>query len=94
MNCVIKLSVKLNKTLEERMIISNVFTGKFLKRPNRFTIKFESGNTQDFAHLRDPGRLKELLIPVLIFYSGLLLMVKTVKHSLIYYRFTIKNDGC
>lgn len=45
------------------MIIKNVFTGTFKERPNRFTVKFKTGHTSELAHLRDPGRLKELLIP-------------------------------
>ncbi len=46
------------------MIIKNLIHGKFVERPNRFTVifKIENGSTQ-IAHLRDPGRLKELLIP-------------------------------
>ena len=46
-----------------KMIIKDVFTGKFVERPNRFTIKFERDNKKELAHLRDPGRLKELLTP-------------------------------
>lgn len=45
------------------MIISNLFRGKFLERPNRFTVIFESNNKVEKAHLRDPGGLKELLMP-------------------------------
>ena len=46
------------------MIIKNLIHGKFVERPNRFVVIFktESGSTE-IAHLRDPGRLKELLIP-------------------------------
>ena len=46
------------------MIISNLIHGKFIDRPNRFVVVFETepGLTET-AHLRDPGRLKELLIP-------------------------------
>ena len=46
------------------MIISNLIHGKFIERPNRFVVVFETelGLTET-AHLRDPGRLKELLIP-------------------------------
>ncbi|MGB9201132.1 DNA/RNA nuclease SfsA [Methanobacterium sp.] len=45
-------------------IIKNLIHGKFVERPNRFVVifKIENGTTQ-IAHLRDPGRLKELLIP-------------------------------
>lgn len=45
------------------MIIKNVFTGTFKERPNRFTVKFRSEGVTELAHLRDPGRLKELLTP-------------------------------
>jgi sugar fermentation stimulation protein A len=45
------------------MIITNIFTGKYMERPNRFTVKFQNKDRVDLAHLRDPGRLKELLTP-------------------------------
>lgn len=46
------------------MIIENLIPGKFVERPNRFTVVFENKQgTNETAHLRDPGRLKELLIP-------------------------------
>lgn len=44
------------------MKIANIITGKFLERPNRFTVVFEADGIKDMAHLRDPGRLKELLL--------------------------------
>lgn len=44
------------------MIISNIIEGVFLERPNRFTVVFKSGDIEEKAHLRDPGRLKELLL--------------------------------
>lgn len=46
------------------MIIKHLIKGSFIDRPNRFTVLFkpENGN-EDLAHLRDPGRLKELLEP-------------------------------
>lgn len=42
--------------------------GTFLERPNRFTVLFKYKNdngsfNEELAHLRDPGRLKELLYP-------------------------------
>ena len=43
------------------MIIKNIIKGNFLERPNRFTVTFNHGNKIENAHLRDPGRLKELL---------------------------------
>jgi len=45
------------------MIISNLFQGSFLERTNRFTVIFRNLDKEEKAHLRDPGRLKELLIP-------------------------------
>lgn len=60
------------------MIISNLIPGTFLERPNRFTVIFKMEDTlnEDLngidsypeartakAHLRDPGRLEELLFP-------------------------------
>ena len=46
------------------MIINNLIHGKFVERPNRFTVRFEmETGLIEIAHLRDPGRLKELLIP-------------------------------
>jgi sugar fermentation stimulation protein A len=46
------------------MIIENLIHGKFIERPNRFIVIFEIENGSiEIAHLRDPGRLKELLIP-------------------------------
>jgi len=45
------------------MIISNLIHGKFIERPNRFVVVFETEpGLNETAHLRDPGRLKELLI--------------------------------
>lgn len=45
------------------MIIKNIFQGNFVERPNRFTVTFKYNNKIENAHLRDPGRLKELLTP-------------------------------
>lgn len=45
------------------MIISNIIQGKFIERPNRFTVVFKMGENLERAHLRDPGRLRELLLP-------------------------------
>ncbi len=46
------------------MIINNLIHGKFIERPNRFVVVFETEpGLTEIAHLRDPGRLKELLIP-------------------------------
>ncbi len=45
------------------MIITDLLTGTFRERPNRFTVKFVRGKEIELAHLRDPGRLTELLLP-------------------------------
>jgi sugar fermentation stimulation protein A len=45
------------------MIIKDIITGNFMERPNRFTVLFNTNDKIEKAHLRDPGRLKELLIP-------------------------------
>ncbi|TMS40827.1 MAG: DNA/RNA nuclease SfsA [Methanobacterium sp.] len=45
------------------MIIPDILAGTFQERPNRFTVKFNMGNETELAHLRDPGRLTELLLP-------------------------------
>ncbi len=45
------------------MKILNLMEGIFRDRPNRFTVEFETSSGIEKAHLRDPGRLKELLIP-------------------------------
>lgn len=46
------------------MIIENLIHGKFVERPNRFIVVFETKQgTNEMEHLMDPGRLKELLIP-------------------------------
>jgi sugar fermentation stimulation protein A len=49
--------------MEWQMKIPNLMEGIFKERPNRFTVVFEAGNMAEMAHLRDPGRLRELLIP-------------------------------
>ncbi len=46
------------------MIIKHLIEGRFINRPNRFTVLFKKEDESEHtAHLRDPGRLKELLIP-------------------------------
>ncbi len=45
------------------MIITDLLTGTFRERPNRFIVKFNMGKETELAHLRDPGRLIELLRP-------------------------------
>ncbi|NYB52089.1 MAG: DNA/RNA nuclease SfsA [Methanobacteriaceae archaeon] len=45
------------------MKIPNIIQGVFCERPNRFTVIFEKDARIEKAHLHDPGRLKELLVP-------------------------------
>ncbi len=48
------------------MQIENLIEGTFLERPNRFTVVFKTKtpeSPEELAHLKDPGRLKELLYP-------------------------------
>ncbi|WP_321211395.1 DNA/RNA nuclease SfsA [Methanothermobacter sp. DP] len=45
------------------MIIDNPIMGRYLERPNRFTMIVDVGGERRLAHLKDPGRLRELLIP-------------------------------
>lgn len=45
------------------MKIGNLIKGTFQERPNRFTVVFEHEGREEEAHLRDPGRLRELLLP-------------------------------
>ena len=48
------------------MKINNIIKGIFQERPNRFTVIFKKCSEDSViekAHLRDPGRLKELLLP-------------------------------
>ncbi|OED30532.1 DNA/RNA nuclease SfsA [Methanosphaera sp. WGK6] len=46
------------------MEIDNLIEVTYISRPNRFTVEFKDNNNRiDIAHLHDPGRLKELLIP-------------------------------
>ncbi len=44
------------------MEINNLLSGKYISRPNRFTVEFKNNEEIELAHLHDPGRLKELLI--------------------------------
>lgn len=37
--------------------------GIFLERPNRFVVRFRRGRREDVAHLANPGRLGEILLP-------------------------------
>ncbi|MCP4764048.1 MAG: DNA/RNA nuclease SfsA [archaeon] len=51
--------------------IPNLILGTFLNRPNRFVAEIEYDGEKTTAHVHDPGRLKELLIP-----GAELLMIK------------------
>ena len=45
------------------VIIENPIRGSYIERPNRFTVAVYVDGNRRLAHLRDPGRLRELLIP-------------------------------
>ncbi len=45
------------------MKIGNIIKGTYQERTNRFTVVFKYGEREEKAHLRDPGRLRELLLP-------------------------------
>lgn len=45
------------------MIYDHVFTGIFIERINRFIAKILIHNKEEFVHVRNTGRCKEILIP-------------------------------
>lgn len=45
------------------MKIKDLILVQYMERSNRFTIKFKHSHKEYLAHLKDPGRVKELLIP-------------------------------
>jgi len=46
------------------MILKGEFIeGKFIERPNRFLSLVRIGDREEYAHVPNPGRIKELLIP-------------------------------
>jgi sugar fermentation stimulation protein A len=57
------------------MIIKDLITINFMERPNRFTVLVNMEDKIEKAHLRDLGRLTELLIP------GILLLLRPAKNS-------------
>jgi len=44
------------------MTYSNIYTAKFLSRPNRFTAHIEIDGKPEIAHVKNTGRCKELLV--------------------------------
>jgi len=54
--------------------------GLFIKRQNRFVIECQINGENEFAHLPNPGRLWELLLP-----NTRLLLVKNFNHNRKYY---------
>ena len=48
---------------EKDMEYSNVTTGTFLSRPNRFIAKVMVWGKTQTAHVKNTGRCKELLVP-------------------------------
>lgn len=59
--------------------LKNLKEAVFLNRPNRFVAEIEFNGINTTAHIHDPGRLKELLIP------GIKLLVKESKGKHPYY---------
>lgn len=45
------------------MILPDLLPAVFMERPNRFLVRCQIDNNMIDAHLPDPGRLKELLLP-------------------------------
>ncbi len=45
------------------MNYKNVLQGKFIHRPNRFIAEIEIGQERAICHVKNTGRLKELLLP-------------------------------
>lgn len=45
------------------MKYENIVEGKFLERPNRFIAKVEIEGSAEYAHVKNTGRCRELLIP-------------------------------
>jgi len=45
------------------MIYNNIYKGQFISRPNRFIAKVEINGKNEFCHVKNTGRCKELLIP-------------------------------
>lgn len=50
------------------MYVSNIISGTFLSRPNRFIAKVEIGGQEQTVHVKNTGRCKELLIPGVTVY--------------------------
>ena len=53
----------LTKVGDASIAFPDLFPAKFIKRDNRFRVKIQLGNKTSSAHLANPGRLRELLIP-------------------------------
>ena len=45
------------------MKYQNVIQGKFISRPNRFIAEIQLGTERVICHVKNTGRLKELLVP-------------------------------
>ena len=45
------------------MKYSNMITGRFLNRPNRFIAQVEINGIEETVHVKNTGRLRELLVP-------------------------------
>lgn len=66
--------------------LPNLEKATFISRPNRFIAEIEYNGTKTQAHIHDPGRLKELLVPQAN------LMIKRNKGKLPWYVEAVQND--
>lgn len=66
------------------MIYSNVVQGSFIRRINRFVAEVSIHGRQEAVHVKNTGRLKELLIPgARVYLEGSANEARKYKHSLI-----------
>lgn len=66
--------------------IPDLMKGMFLSRPNRFVAEIEYKGVIEVAHVHDPGRLKELLVP------GVEVLFTKSKGKLKYYIRAVKHE--
>lgn len=67
--------------------IPDLVEATFLNRPNRFVAEINYNGTETQAHIHDPGRLKELLIP------GTKILMTKSNGKLPFYIKAITHDG-
>ena len=69
--------------------LNNLKKAEFLSRPNRFVAKIKINGKLDLAHVHDPGRLKELLLPG----ATLLVACGSKKAKLPWYVKAVEHQG-